>query len=722
MLYLNNLIKINNNLNKKLWKAIFVKKISQILFTTKVVYESHSNYNITTKHELIKYTVLILKKNSLLLNKPSYLLTCWNFLNKHLFLLGKKNNVNPSELIHLWNSILKTKYKFAPLKATNIFKDIILIKKKSDVIWLKKILTGQKLKNLIKIINHKKFKLNKKYILTNKLIFNCTNFNDKLLQFAINSIIEALIVIKKKVPNQLYSFNHKNTIYNFMSNWKKIPYIIRFFNKLNVCDFFSSLTKKVVNQAFNLIIAKNDIIFYTLLKKLLNCGYVLNIANISKQIGSKKIKKKIYNQNNYNVYQGTVLSTIISNLVNMLILNDIKAVLINYNYITDINTNKLKDKIKFNIFLTKFARANVFLYFDDLLLVTYLNNKLNTELINKIVNVYSKYKLKINKTNIKTVFCYNNNNGISFLGFYLWNLNLTCWTKNYTIKSSCWLAINTIKIKNNLILLGILAPKNLPTGKRNWSANYKNLQKTKKNLKLLTNKETKYWNKLTFDFNYKTLALLPLVVLPINDILKFFYYKMINLINYYKFCDYSSYLSYFIWVLKISCFKTICAKYKIKTIKKLFLKFGANLQKLEINKNFFTKFNDLQKNIPNLSLKQKFNNNYINDYQLFFTSFINLQINTQSSKIKLECDLCYKKENNLKLHFVKNISSLKKKIKNLKFQYKNFKFLEDNSNEILKLIHLINYRKQIVICFNCYFNSYNKTLKKTLLAKLIKRN
>lgn len=189
-------------------------------------YEAPSIKNITTQHALINYTVLILKKNKFILNKPSYLLTCHNFLSKHLFLLKKKSsgNIKTNELINLTNSIKNTKYKFSLLNASNIPKNILIIKNKGDIIKLKKILTGQKLRNLIKIINSKKFKFNKKYVVNNKLIFNCDNLYDKLIQLAINSIIEALISFKNLLPNELYSYNAKNIIFKFMSDWRKISY------------------------------------------------------------------------------------------------------------------------------------------------------------------------------------------------------------------------------------------------------------------------------------------------------------------------------------------------------------------------------------------------------------------------------------------------------------------------------------------------------------------
>lgn len=752
MLNLNNSIVINDNLNKKLWKAIFVKKISQLFFTTKLFYETPSNNNITTKHELINYTILLLKKNTLLLNKPSYLLTCQNFLSKHLFLLKKKSAgvINTNELTNLVHLIINTNYKFAPLKATNIPKNIIIIKNKADIIKLKRTLTGNKHKNLIKIINNKKFKFNKKYLISNWLIYNCTNLQDKLIQYAIKTIIEALLIIKNILPNELYSYNSKKSILNFMFDWWSVSYTARFLNKLNVSEFFQSLNKKTIIKAFSLIIAKNDVIFFTLLKKLLNCSYVLNITKTSKWIGSKKVIKKQYNQNNYKIYQGTILAPIISNLVNILILNDIKAILPKYNYGTrvqknkvktnlsnwiyklkqknNINTHKLKEliikmrKTKSSVFSNKFAWATVFLYFDNLLWVTHLSNEQNNELIKQFINIYQKYKLKINKTKLNTVFCFNNNKGISFLGFYLWGPNTVGWSKKNAIKSNCRLGMDTVKIKNKLMLLGVLTLRSLPTGTRDWSANYKNLKQKKANLRLLTKKEIKYWNKLIYDPNYKVISLLPVATLQANNILKFFYYKMLGIVNYYKYCEYSSYLPYFIWILKMSCYKTLCAKFKVNTIKGLFWKFGDSLQKLEINNKFFIKFNTYDKNLPKLKLTTELikSNNYSKDYELFFNNFTKIQINTQSDWIKLNCNLCNKKSNNLQLHHIKSVSNLRKSIEHLKFKYKNSKFLQSNSNELFKLIHISKNWKQIVVCSDCHYKIHNKTLDQKLLIKLAK--
>ena len=743
---LSNLL-INHNVKKKI--KSFCKE-NRLNFNTNLFYEAPSINIIKTKHKLIEYTVLILKKNDLILNKPSYLLTCCDYLSKHSFLLRKKSTdtINFNELTEITNSIKNNKYKFSPLNADSMPKNIVIIKNRADIIKLKKTLTGKKLRNLIKIIKNKKFKFNKKYVIANKLTFNCVNLYDKLIQYAINTIIEALIIIKNLLPAELYSYNSQNTIPKFLLNWTKISYTTRFINKLDITDFFNSLNKKVIINAFNLLISKKDIVFFSILKKILMSGYTLKIAWISRNVGSKKIIKKTYNQNIYKIYQGTVLAPIASNLVNILILNDIKKILIKYNYGTWTRKNKIKHnvsnwiykekkkiipdikklkklrlkliKTKSTVFTNQFGWANIFLYCDDLILVTHLNNKKNNELRNKIINIYKKYKLEVNKEKSKTVFCFRNNKGVSFLGFYLRGPNIIGRTKNNTIKSNCWASIDTIKIKNRFIMLGILTPRNLPTGTWDWSKNYKNLQIKLKNLKLLSSREIKLRNKLIYDPNYKILALLPLAALEASSILKYFYYKMLGLINYFKFCHFGSYLAYFVWILRTSCYKTLCAKFKVRTIKGLFRKFGKYLEELKINKNFFLKFNNLNKNISNIRISEVTKINDYIDYEKFFDNFNKIQINTQSDAIKLKCDLCDDISNNLELHHLKSVSKLWKKIKNLKFKYRNTKYLENNANEVFKLIHLSKNRKQIVVCKNCHVNIHNKTLKKSLLLKLAK--
>ena len=595
------------------------------------------------------------------------------------------------------------------------------------------------------ILKNKRFKLGKSYIISNRLVFNCKNLTDKLIELCCDAIFTALIDIKKLLPNELYSYSKENTIIKFQYNWRKIPFTPRFLNKLDISQFFPSLKKKFVILALNQIVNKSDILLYSLLKNLFNRGYYLKIARFSKRIGSKKIIKKNVNVGVFQIYQGTVLSPIISNLINFLIIRELKKLLINFNIgqrsvknkkklnysqrlykeknkknsdISKINFYKLKiRKLKSTVFSNTFKRSRIFVYCDDILVVTHLSDNENTFLIKKITNVYRTFGLKFNKNTKK--FCFNNNQGVSFLGFFLRGPVIIRRNKNNAIKSNCRLGIDTIKIKNKFELLGILKERNSITGLRDRNKELKNKIKKRNNLFRLTKKQKKIRNKLIYDPNYKVLALLPLTTLNPKNIILFFYHKMLGLINYFKYCDYTNYLQYFLWILKMACLKTLCAKFRINTVKGLFRKFCDGLEKLNLTE-LFNKFNTL----PNQKLFIKLNKNQINKsdftYEWLNKQLLQLNTSTQSDIEKLFCIIC-NSTNDLELHHIKNIAQIRSKIKKLKFKYKNSKYLEHNAHEIFKLIHVAKNRKQIAVCHNCHVKIHNKTLEKHYLNKFTKK-
>lgn len=702
-------------------------------------------------NDLIKYTTNLLKKDENLKKKPSLLLTDKNFLLKHTPLLKKKSEgfISDKQINNAINLITKTNYRFSVLIGSNLPKNIVLIKNKKDIVILKRNLTGSKLIKLNKILNNKRFKFNRKYILDYRLIFNNKNLIDKLIELTIKTVIEALIAVHKAHPDNLYSYSNIKTINDFIYDFKKISYNTRFFNKIDVSNFFPSIKKKFLIQSLQEIVPKSDIIFYSLVKNFLLRGYKIKIARFSKRIGSKKIINKELNTSKPTVYQGTVLAPIFSNLVNILIIKEINKILPSYHRGAASKKNKIKtnlssrlnklknkknpdllkikktkkriSKIKSSVYNSNFKRAKFFLYSDDLLLVTHLNKKDNSELVKKIISIYNKFGFKINNDKIIIKFVFNNNNGLSYLGFYLRGNNVMGGTKNNAIKSNLRLSIDTVKIRQKFEILGIISNRLVTTAIRDRNKNIKNLIVKKNNLKNLTNKQKTIRNKLIYDPNYKTLALLPLTTLNATDIIKFFYYKAIGLISYYKYCEYSNYLSYFVWILKMSAFKTLCAKFKCRTVKALFRKFGTNLEKIIKKKDIFLKFNNINKDIEFVKIKKK-NNNEFNDvlnYENVFDNYHKIQINTQKSLEKLNCIICGSKEN-LEWHHVKNIKKIRNKIEQLKFKYNNYKFLEHNAKELFELIHCSKNAKQILVCHNCHVGIHNKTIDKNLIIKLIK--
>jgi hypothetical protein len=71
-----------------------------------------------------------------------------------------------------------------------------------------------------------------------------------------------------------------------------------------------------------------------------------------------------------------------------------------------------------------------------------------------------------------------------------------------------------------------------------------------------------------------------LVSQPVNKIIKQYNFILQGIYNYFKCTDEFYRLSQVFSFLRFSCYKTLVSKHKIGTIKKLFNKFGNNLEKL----------------------------------------------------------------------------------------------------------------------------------------------
>lgn len=727
--------------HKNLRSASFAKEDSLSLKVAQLVQKLSVSFIIKTKHDLVLFTQQLFAKNKFTLNKPSLLLTCKQFLKLFVVFLHIKPNVDIftlSSINLIIKSIKSSNYKFSALEAFNLPKIQVKINSKADIEKWRKSLVGLKLKNFNCILKSKKFKLGKSYAINNCFVYKSNNLKDKLVELCCNTIIIALIGIKKKFPNELYSYWPKNNLLNFQYNWKKISFLFKFINKLDLLDFFFNLKKNLAIRAFSQIIPKSDILMYSLLKKLFFRGYYLKIVRFSKSIGAKKVLSKINNFGIFKVYQGTTVSRLLSSLVNFLIIKKLKIVLKNFNIGVKTKVKmqffrklyKEKNKKKFDNkkiqfykkkiaqwnlvgFSNIFKRALIFIYYGCILIVTHLTNTENLNLINKIKQIYYNFGFNFNLKKAQTVFCFYSSKGVSFLGFYLKNHKFTTKYKNNLIQFGSNLEIDISKVKKKLDILGVLKSRTLLTGKRDRKKELKNKIKQRNNLYFLSKKAKKIRNKLIYDPNCKVLALLPLITLNLKNILVFFYYKMLCLKNYYKYCKYTSYLSYFLWALKISCYKTLCAKFKINTVKNLFKKFGGNLEKLNVTK-WVSKLRLVSKNFLN-KYKYKFELTYEN----FSKQVLQIQTTTQFHMEKLFCSICGSVVH-LQLYYLKNISEIHSQILKLKFKYKNFKFLEHSVVNIFKLVHIVKKRKQITICFYCYVKIYHKILEKKYLNKFIK--
>jgi len=78
---------------------------------------------------------------------------------------------------------------------------------------------------------------------------------------------------------------------------------------------------------------------------------------------------------------------------------------------------------------------------------------------------------------------------------------------------------------------------------------------------------------------YKTLYYAPCVGEDTQSIVDYFNSKIYSIQSYYKYCDQYYKLNQIFRILKLSCLKTLAAKYRCCTISMLYKKFGNNLQK-----------------------------------------------------------------------------------------------------------------------------------------------
>lgn len=217
-------------------------------------------------------------------------------------------------------------------------------------------------------------------------------------------------------------------------------------------------------------------------------------------------------------------------------------------------------------------------------------------------------------------------------------------------------------------------------------------------VKKFTSKGVVKWNsKEMVADNLEPLPILKWVNLPIRDII--LRYRMIlnGLLNYYSFVKNKPNLIIIYWILRVSLAKTLATKLKLGTVRKVYLKFGINIQ---YNIPSTDKCIDFAK--PNLEAQtQNFKGNTdftdnlrVIDWKLRTINFFNYV-----------CASCGSSEN-LQVHHLKHI-----------------KTIDANLNTFDKQMAAIN-RKQITLCSKCHHKVHigkydGMTLKelKTIKAK-----
>jgi hypothetical protein len=82
-------------------------------------------------------------------------------------------------------------------------------------------------------------------------------------------------------------------------------------------------------------------------------------------------------------------------------------------------------------------------------------------------------------------------------------------------------------------------------------------------------------------------AFTPMVNLSHYDIISFYNSKIQGFLNFYGFASNRFSLRSVLWMLKASCALTLARKLKLRTMRKVFIKFGSNLKCSETEKELY---------------------------------------------------------------------------------------------------------------------------------------
>jgi hypothetical protein len=243
----------------------------------------------------------------------------------------------------------------------------------------------------------------------------------------------------------------------------------------------------------------------------------------------------------------------------------------------------------------------------------------------------------------------------------------------------------------------------------------KDSKKHQKNVRLKCKNEITTW---TIDKKYKVLHYAPCLNEPPQKIIDYFNSKMYGLQSYYKYCDQYFILSQIFSMLRFSCLKTLTNKYRCGTIRKLYKKFGENLEK--IVKRYIMKLGT--KKIPITTyLKNKKKN--IFDGNQIYASFLKNQNSIWLSDIESTFGNCFicNTDKNLESHHIKSVKDLRSKIKPYKYNYYNYKYVLENSKRFFNVLHIIRNRKQVTLCFQCHSEVHDGTIKSNIAIRAIKK-
>jgi hypothetical protein len=357
-------------------------------------------------------------------------------------------------------------------------------------------------------------------------------------------------------------------------------------------------------------------------------------------------------------------------------------------------------KIKPTVFTNLYKRVWCLVYSDDILLLGYLSKSLRDVFLSEVIMLYKSYGFIINKE--KLVINNNPKLPIKYLGFEIFESSKYKYTSTQRQKSYIIIRADKEKIIESLIEKRLLM-------KRKDASPYATRDTNKHEKNVLKKKFTKITN-WSISSTYKPLHNGVMVPQAVEKIIMYYNYKMQGIYNYFKCTDQFFRLSQIFSFLRFSCYKTLTAKFKIGTIRKLFIKYGKNLEKL-------TTIPLLHLNTKKIPLvKCLKTNNYKVGY---LNEVLNSFIVSDTAMILKECSIC-KSEKNLESHHIKSVKKLRDgyKMKRNHYKFLNYKYIQEKHNIFLDLLHIAVNRKQVTLCRECHTGIHNGTIKKNYLLDL----
>lgn len=154
------------------------------------------------------------------------------------------------------------------------------------------------------------------------------------------------------------------------------------------------------------------------------------------------------------------------------------------------------------------------------------------------------------------------------------------------------------------------------------------------------------------------------------------YNSMVNgIVNYYSFASNRPKLGYIVWLLRASCALTLANKYKLKTMRKAFKKFGFNLKDPDTDLTFYKS--------TEFKVINDFKTNKIYSNMLDIITNSDWGSNLQQTSFGKACTLCGS-THNIEMHHLRKVANIRSIFK-----------VEGQTTS--KLISAIN-RKQIPLC------------------------